>query len=235
MDDILAVKGVNKTICLPPGIPLPLLEDVNFTIRIGELVVLSGPPASGKTTLLGFLLGYEKEVEGEAVILGVEIGSTADQELTEFRNRNIGLCYADKAPIILNYTVADNIILRLQYLGKQANPQDLAAILEAFNLTVIADQLVWDGSFEELYKLMLAVAFCGPPPVVIIDEVFDYLGSNERYEILARTQILQKQWQITMIVVTQDIEIIKQADRTLYLRNCRLREVDMARLRAMIS
>ena len=192
MEEIIVAKGINKKIQWTSDFLWDFFYDVNFTIYKGEFVVIAGNSGSGKSTLLGILLGYDKEAEGTVLINNVNISEINQIQLEKFRSENIGLCYEYKAPINLDYTVKENIYRRLQCFENRDIEQEAEEILRIFNLTSIADQTVLLGTTKDYYRIMLALAFCGMPPIVIIDETLDYLPEKERKGLLETIMSLQK-------------------------------------------
>lgn len=231
MKELIKLRQISKSLNLPPGITLELLTHVNITIPKGQFVVLTGNSGSGKSTLLGILLGYEKGDSGTVIIDNRNIADMAGKELVNFRCENIGICYADKSPIVLTSTVKENIINRLKVFYNEDIEQKAEDILTAFKLNSTANQKVLSGSFMDLYRLMLTVAFCGPPPIVVIDEILDYFPPAEQKELLETILAIQKTNQITMIITSIEIEIIKQADRAINIMDHTTYEVDLKKLR----
>ena len=138
------------------------------------------------------MLGYDKESEGTVLVNNVNISEMDKIELEKFRSENMGICYEDKAPITLPCTVKENIYSRLQCFENRNIEQEVEEILRIFNLTSIANKKVLLGTTMDYYRLMLAVAFCGTPPIVIFDETLDYFPEEERKELLGTIMSLQK-------------------------------------------
>ena len=235
MEEIIKVRHINKKLNLPPGIVLDLLNDVNITFHKGEFSALTGISGSGKSTLLKILLGYDNEAHGTVIINNKNISEMKENQKQQFRNKNIGICCTGLAPIIPSLTVKENIYKRFNIFYDRDIEQRANDMMSAFKITSVANKKALSISEIDLYKLMLASAFCGPPPIVVIDEILDYLPLDDRVSLFKSIVSIQKHNIITMIIITSKIEIIKQADRAINIMNHTTYEVDMNRLRAMIN
>lgn len=230
MEEIVAVRGINKKITLSPELTIDFLRDVNFVVNRGELIALIGESGSGKSTLLHIILGYDKNVEGEVVIHNVNINDMSEIELHELRNKKIGICISDKVPIILSLTVEENIITRIKCFSEKDIDKKTKEILTIFKLEAIAKQTVKDITSTDLCRLALALAFCGPPEIIIIDEILDYLSIEDREELFEIMLLLQKKFNITILLVTHTLALMKKVDRVLCIKDLTIYKVDMERL-----
>lgn len=233
MDEIIVVKGINKNIILSNELTIDFLKDINFSVSKGELLAIAGQSGCGKSTLLNIILGYDKEAEGIIMINNINIRELNEEELKKFRTEKIGICISDKSPVIMDLTVKDNLYLRLKCINEYDIENQLENILYNFKLVDIADHYVKDGSSAELCRLALALAFCGPPEIVIIDEIIDYLPIEEREELYETILSLKNKFNITILHVTHQLDLMKKADRMLVIKDYIIYKVDMERLRSI--
>ena len=137
-----------------------VLRGLTFELPRGRVIGLLGPSGSGKTTLMRSLVGVQRHVTGELLVLGVPAGSPA------LRRR---VAYLTQAPSIYgDLTVAEN----LRYLGAVlgAEPDQAAAVLETVQLTGFADRPVHSLSGGQRTRASLASALLGDPELMVLDE-----------------------------------------------------------------
>ncbi|SHJ46662.1 putative ABC transport system ATP-binding protein [Clostridium cavendishii DSM 21758] len=233
MAEVIIANNINKKITWAQGVKWDFLKNVNFTIYKGEFITIGGNSGGGKSTLLGILLGYDNDWEGTVLINGINTKNLNKVEFEKFRSENIGICYKEKSTVIFMNTVKENIYSRLNELKNINIKGEYKKILNLFNLTNIQDKKVLLCSPTEFYRLMLAVAFCGPPPIIVIDEILDYFPLYEKQEILDTIMTLQKNYNITLVVVTHDMEIIKKSDRALCVKDRTVYKVDLDKFRRL--
>jgi ABC-type multidrug transport system ATPase subunit len=192
-----------------------LLSDVSFHIEPGELVVLTGPRHSGKTTLLRILAGLMKPTSGEISIDGV--GLYANPKA--FRS-SIGFVPAEYA-LPQHLTVIETLIdaSRLR-LPRSTSPKDrqlrVQALLETGGLAHVADAKV--GRLDKLdkRKLSIVVELSGYPGLLLLDEAADGLAPFEEIQITTLLRDLSHQG-VTIIQVNQLSRGIRSSDKVIFL------------------
>ena len=180
------------------------LNNINFSIKKGELVVLKGASGSGKSTILSLIAALSKPTSGEVIVEDKRISKLADNFASIYRRENIGFIF-QKYNLIPNLSVAQNIILPLipTNPNKQELEQNLIKLLNQFNISHKKDTIVKNLSGGEQQRVAIARAMINNPKIIIADEPtanLDKKLSLDFIEILKELKRLNK----TIIVATHD-------------------------------
>jgi ABC-type lipoprotein export system ATPase subunit len=234
MEVIIKLSHIYKRENIFDQIVTELLSDVNITFEKGKLVGLTGISGTGKSTLLRIILSYDMDFEGSVLINGSDIRLMGENELKNYRT-SLGICCPGIATIDPSLTVKENIGNGLKFLNAPDSLLRTEEILSMFGLKSISDRSVLDCSEMDLYRMMLARGICGYPPIVVIDEVLDYFEEDERKTLFETMRVLQKRFNMTMIIVTQDVRIINASDRGINIMNQTTYEIDLDKLRQITA
>jgi ABC transport system ATP-binding/permease protein len=192
-----------------------LLSEISLHITPGELVILTGPSHSGKSTLLQCLAGLKKPTSGEILIDGVSLYTN----LKAFR-QIIGFVPAE-FPLQQHLTVVEI----LQDAAKMRLPrnasnidrkQRVQTLVETVKLTQVANFRVGQLSKVDIRKLSIAVELIGFPGLLIVDESVDPLTPNEEFRITTLLQEISHQG-ITIIQVNEQSRCVGLSDKVILL------------------
>lgn len=197
------------------------LRGVTFSVRKGELVAITGPSGSGKSTLLHLLGGVEAPTAGTVRIDGVDIHSKSRAGMAVFRRRQIGLVY-QFYNLIPTLSVEENILLPMRLDGRRVNRDYLEALLCLLKLEDRAGRLPRELSGGEQQRVAIGRALISAPAVVLADEPTGSLDRRGSQEIMALLKISREKYKQTIIIVTHDEDIARQADRRIEIRDGRL-------------
>jgi len=180
------------------------LNNINFSIKKGELVVLKGASGSGKSTILSLIAALSKPTSGEVIVEDKRISKLADNFASIYRRENIGFIF-QKYNLIPNLSVTENIILPLipTNPNKQELEKNLIKLLNQFNILQKKDMIVKNLSGGEQQRVAIARAMINNPKIIIADEPtanLDKKLSLDFIEILKELKRLNK----TIIVATHD-------------------------------
>ncbi|KAF4969630.1 hypothetical protein FSARC_3209 [Fusarium sarcochroum] len=186
----------------------PLLRDITFTVGRNQLVLLLGPVASGKSTLLKALLGEVPHVTGTINLHG----------------RTLSWC--EQSPWLLNQTIRDNIIGHSRFESRLYQTvvracdleKDFSQLSQGDNTTIGSKGLALSGGQKQ--RVALARAVYSQPQVALFDDVFSGLDSQTAqtvFENLFSKRGLLRQWNTTVILATQSVGFLSSADLILCL------------------
>jgi len=197
-----------------------VLHDINFSINKGEVVTLLGPSGSGKSTLIRSLNGLEEFQSGQITFDGKKIIPN-DKNWQKIRQK-IGMVF-QSYDLFPNLTVIENIILgptKVQKRNKEAAITEAQALLKQVNLLDYQDSYPRQLSGGQKQRVAIVRALALHPEFMLFDEVTASLDPEMVRGILSIIKDLADQDDMTMIIVTHEMDFAKQiADRVLFLQN----------------
>ena len=195
----------------------PVLDDISFAVKPGEVIVVVGPSGCGKSTLLRCLNGLEPTQSGR-VRLGNETVAYGGKNLTQLRQR-IGMVF-QSYELFPHLTVLDNILLaptKVQKRPKAEAQQEAEALLERVGLLNRKDSYPRELSGGQKQRVAIVRALCMHPEILLFDEVTAALDPEMVREVLDVMMDLAKNGR-TMIIVTHEMQFARAiADRVIFL------------------
>ena len=193
-------------------------EQINGTIRSGELTCLLGANGVGKSTLLRTLSAFQPKTTGEIIIEGRELSTYTDKELS----RRIGVVLTEK-PDVRNMTVRELVSLgRSPYTGFWGtySKEDLQIVDEAISLVgieALSRRMVHTLSDGERQKVMIAKALAQQTPVIYLDEPTAFLDYPSKVEVLQLLRRISRTAGKIIFLSTHDVELALQLADTIWL------------------
>ena len=193
-------------------------EQINGTIRSGELTCLLGANGVGKSTLLRTLSAFQPKTAGEIIIEGRELSTYTDKELS----RRIGVVLTEK-PDVRNMTVRELVSLgRSPYTGFWGtySKEDLQIVDEAISLVgieALSRRMVHTLSDGERQKVMIAKALAQQTPVIYLDEPTAFLDYPSKVEVLQLLRRISRTAGKIIFLSTHDVELALQLADTIWL------------------
>ena len=191
----------------------PVLDDINLTLKPGEIVIMTGPSGSGKTTLLTLIGALRSMQEGSLRIMGKELhGLTAD-DLVSIR-RDIGFIF--QAHNLLDaLTARQNVRLALEIAGKDTTDADKKseAILTRLGLSERVNYKPDGLSGGQRQRVAVARALVTQPRLVLADEPTAALDEESGRIVVELLRERASEQNVTVLIVTHDNRILDSADR----------------------
>lgn len=216
-DVLVTLNNISKTYKKGKEL-VPVLSNINLTIKRGDFLALMGPSGSGKTTLLNLLGGLDSPSSGELVIDGQRIDKFSSNQLTRWRAQNVGFIFQfyNLMPVL---TAERNVELPLLLtnLSSKQRKQHVAAALDLVGLSERAKHYPSELSGGQEQRVAIARALVSDPNLLLCDEPTGDLDRTTADEILALMQELNSTQQKTIIMVTHDPRAADHARRTLHL------------------
>ena len=205
-------KGENEVIAV---------NDMSFTVNKGEFVAIVGSSGSGKSTLLHLLGGVDRPTSGKVFIEGKNIYELNDDNLAIFRRRQVGLIYQfyNLIPIL---NVEENITLPCDLEGKNVNKEQLKELLKTLGLENRVKHLPNQLSGGQQQRVSIGRALITNPAIVLADEPTGNLDSKASDEIVELLKLSNKKYNQTVIMITHNLEIAKEADRIIRIEDGRI-------------
>ncbi len=223
---LVEIRGLSKTYHRGAS-DVPVLVDVNLTIRAGEFVALMGPSGSGKSTLLNLIAGIDRPTTGALRIAGRDIQGLSERELDRWRNRSIGFVFQfyNLMPVL---TAVENVELPLTLMPLDRDERIVRAeaALRVVGLGHRLSHRPSELSGGEQQRVAIARALVTDPLLVLADEPTGDLDAVSGTEILGIMRLLNRTAGKTFIMVTHDPRAAATADRLVHLDKGRLTGAD---------
>lgn len=211
--NILTVNNLTKTYGKGDSL-VTAVDKVSLDVEDGEFVAIIGASGSGKSTLLHMIGGVDRpdKKSGSITISGVDITKLNNNKLAIFRRQNIGIIYQfyNLIPVL---SVRENITLSQDLDKKAINEEYLDELIDSLGLKNRENYLPNQLSGGQQQRVAIGRALYGKPALILADEPTGNLDSKSSKEIVSLLKLANKKYKQTIILVTHDLDIAKQADR----------------------
>ncbi|MCH1534688.1 MAG: ABC transporter ATP-binding protein [Schleiferiaceae bacterium] len=215
---VIEVKNLEKV--YEGVVPVHAVNGISLTITQGEFTALKGPSGCGKTTLLNMLGGLDQPTKGSIAIGGVDITTLSENELIDFRLRNIGFVFQAYNLIpVLSAQENVSFIMLLQNRPKEEREQRARQLLEAVGLGDKEDKRPGQLSGGQQQRVAVARALASKPQFVLADEPTANLDSQSTANLLDIMERLNKEEGMTFVFATHDDRVIKKARRIISIED----------------
>lgn len=220
--EILKVENLTKTYGSGENL-VHAVDDVSFSVEKGEFVAIFGASGSGKSTLLHLIGGVDRPTSGKIFVDGNDISKMNDDKLAVFRRRQVGIVYQfyNLIPIL---TVEENITLPCDLDGRGVDRERLEMILDSFGLRARRKHLPNQLSGGQQQRTSIARALINNPSLVLADEPTGNLDSKSSDEVMSMLKMCNQSYGQTVIMITHNLDIAKQADRIITISDGKIVE-----------
>lgn len=220
--EILKVENLTKTYGSGENL-VHAVDDVSFSVEKGEFVAIVGASGSGKSTLLHLIGGVDRPTSGKIFVDGNDISKMNDDKLAVFRRRQVGIVYQfyNLIPIL---TVEENITLPCDLNGRGVDRERLEMILDSFGLRARRKHLPNQLSGGQQQRTSIARALINNPSLVLADEPTGNLDSKSSDEVMSMLKMCNQSYGQTVIMITHNLDIAKQADRVITISDGKIVE-----------
>lgn len=214
MEEFVKLKGITKVYHMGE-VEIRAADNINFSIKKGEFVVIVGPSGAGKTTVLNILGGMDTATGGTLTVDGKDITAYDSRQLTGYRRDDIGFVF-QFYNLIPNLTALENVELALQICK---DPLDAKKVLEDVGLGDRLDNFPAQLSGGEQQRVSIARALAKNPKLLLCDEPTGALDYNTGKAILKLLQNMCRERGMTVIVITHNQALAPMADRLIHIKN----------------
>ncbi len=197
-------------------IRIPILQDLNFTVRENEFVILSGPSGSGKSTILSIIGGLTRIDKGEIMVLNHDLQNMSEEDLAIFRSTYVGFVF-QTGHLLASLTVLENILLPIELASRHIEDLDFETrakdLINEFKLTNREASLPAMISGGEYQRTAFIRSLILDPDLILIDEPTSNQDQVTTQIIINKLKELKGKK--TIICVTHDRKIFPLADRIL--------------------
>ena len=199
------------------------LHDVSLTIQQGEVVSIVGASGSGKSTLLHIMGGVDSPTSGKVVVDGRDITKLNDEQMPIFRRRKFGFVFqADHLIPVL--TVEENITMPILLDHRKPDKEYVERIMEMLGLQDRRKHLPNQLSGGQQQRTAIARALANQPSLILADEPTGALDSKNGNEVIALLQNSVKQLNQTLVLITHNIDLAREADRIIKIVDGEIQE-----------
>lgn len=188
------------------------VDDISLEIECGKFTSIVGTSGSGKSTLLHCMAGLDKPTFGNVYLGENDIYTLSDDELSKIRRQEFGFIFQSFNLIpVLN--VYDNIILPIQLDGKKEDKEYIMSIVKKVGLEDQLKKFPNELSGGQQQRVAIARALSNKPAIIFADEPTGNLDSKTTEEVMSLLRSTVKDLNQTLLMITHDENIAKQADR----------------------
>lgn len=196
-------------------VEIDALNNTNFQVNKGELVVIVGPSGAGKTTALNILGGMDTVTSGNVYVDGKDITELKDKQLIKYRRSDIGFVF-QFYNLVQNLTAKENVELATQLCNNALNTEE---ILEKVGLEDRKHNFPAQLSGGEQQRVAIARAIAKNPKLLLCDEPTGALDYKTGKSILKLLQSMSRNEKMTVIIITHNAAIAPMADKVIHFKN----------------
>ncbi len=216
---ILEVRDVRK-VFVDKDFETPVLKGVNFSLARGEMVAMLGPSGSGKSTLLTILGTLMKPTSGSFRMLGRELTTLNEKDLSEFRNQQIGFIF-QYHHLLPDFSALENVLFpHAGRVGREtrAGRERAAMLLDRVGLRDRMHYRATRLSGGQKQRVAIARALMNQPALVLADEPTGNLDRENADQVFALMTEIQRETGTTFLLSTHDRELAERCGRRIYIR-----------------
>ena len=222
MQNIVLLDTVSKFYSMGE-IKVTALNGVSLSIKKGEFIAIMGASGSGKSTLMNILGCLDIPSIGKYYLEGIEVSLLSKNELAEIRNKKLGFVFQN-FNLLSRTTVQENIELPLIYSKNisNSNKDKINHIMEILGLEKLQRNYPNQLSGGQQQRVAIARAIINNPTLLLADEPTGNLDSATGIEVMKIFQELNEKIEITIVIITHELDIAKYAHRRIILKDGRI-------------
>ena len=218
--EMIRLEGATKSFGTRGTQLFQALRGVSLRVAEGDFIAVLGKSGSGKSTLLNLIAGIDRATSGEVHAAGADLGRLNENRMALWRGQNVGVVF-QFFQLLPTLTVAENILLAMDFVGKIPQAQRRARAAELLELVGLSDQaakLPSALSGGQQQRAAIARALANDPPIVLADEPTGNLDSETSAAVaeLFHGLIAQRK---TLLIVTHDDNLARRAHRVIRLKD----------------
>ncbi len=202
------------------GVEVMALQGLDLTVERGELMGIVGASGSGKSTLLNMLGGLDKPSAGSLFIDGRDMLKFNEKDAIEYKRKTVGFVWQNNARNLIPYlTAQQNVEMPLLLSGFSGRQSRAAELLDMVGLSQRKNSRLDQMSGGEQQRVAIAIALSNNPKMLLADEPTGSVDTATSKLILDVFRELNRVMGVTIIIVTHDINLSKQIDRVVAIRD----------------
>lgn len=214
--NIIEVRNVTKV--YNKKNPFVALKNVSLNVKKGDFLTIVGPSGSGKTTLLNIIGGIDADYEGMNKIKGINYHELSDKELASKRREDVSFIF-QSFHLMPSLTVEENIFLSAKIKKYKVNRFELNDVLSQFGLMEKRKSFIDELSRGQQQRVAIARSLLSRTDIILADEPTGNLDSKNAQLVFDILKSLTREKQKTVIFITHNMELAKQSDRIVQIRD----------------
>jgi ABC-type lipoprotein export system ATPase subunit len=195
------------------------LDGVTLDIGDGEFVAVVGRSGSGKTTMLDLLGLLLRPTAGKLIVDGVDTGALIDKDLARMRGSKIGFVFQEYN-LLPSLNVLENVMLPLRYVNDGKDGRKRAEdLLERVGLSDRLRHRATELSGGQQQRVAIARSMVNQPSLILLDEPTGAVDTETAQQLVTLLKSLNEQDKVTIVVVTHDLDVAKEAKRQIRLKD----------------
>jgi putative ABC transport system ATP-binding protein len=217
---IIQIQEVNKEFGKGKN-TVAALKDVNLEINAGEFVAIVGPSGCGKSTLLHVMAGLEQPTAGRILLDGVDVTLISERDLPKVRMQKVGFVFQSFLLIddLTAYENVQSVLWPSVEFTKEKQEEKALEVLREVDMLERRDHFPRQMSGGEQQRIAIARALVNSPPILFCDEPTGNLDSKTGENIMKIIAQLNRERNMTVVLVTHNEDLVKFAKRTLRMKD----------------
>ena len=226
VDYVLEVRDVDK-VYGEGETAVQALQNISFTVRRGEFMLIVGSSGSGKSTLLNMIGLLDRPTKGKVIIDGVDTSTLNDNQLSAFRNNKLGFIF-QFSNLLSDLTVLENVMLPRKIQGTTENAAGEAkTLLRTVGLDKQLNKFANKISGGQAQRVAITRALVNKPAIVLADEPTGNLDSLSAQTTVHLLKSLNRKLNQTFVIVTHDRPQFGEVDKIITIRDGRIVEGEL--------
>lgn len=223
---LIKMEGIKKSFNIGKENELEILHGINFEVNDGDFVSVVGQSGSGKSTLMNIIGLLDRQTSGYYELNGVDISTLKDSDLSAYRSKKIGFVFQN-FNLIPRSNALKNVELPMTYagLGKKERAERAERLLEIVEMKDRMDHLPNELSGGQKQRVAIARSMANNPDIILADEPTGALDSKTGRNVMDLFHKLNKEDKRTIIIITHNMELAKEAGRIYKMTDGLLEEI----------
>jgi putative ABC transport system ATP-binding protein len=217
MPPLIRLEGIEKTYGTGDARVLAL-RGVALSIEAGEFVAIIGPSGSGKSTLMQIIGCLDQPTAGRYWLGGADVARLGEDQLAAVRRATIGFVF-QQYMLLPRVSALENVLMPMRYSRRRDAPARAAALLAGVGMGERSHHQPHELSGGQQQRVAIARALANEPRLLLADEPTGALDSATSAEVLALLRRLNVEQGLTVVLITHDPEVAREARRVVTVRD----------------
>ncbi|MGI5949762.1 ABC transporter ATP-binding protein [Peptoniphilus sp.] len=226
MAKLMEMRDIKKSFNIGKENELEILHGIDMDVYPGEFISIVGQSGSGKSTLMNIIGLLDRQTSGEYELNGVDIKTLKDEELSAYRSKKIGFVFQN-FNLIPRSNAQKNVELPMLYakVPKNERIERAKKLLKAVDMGDRMDHRPNELSGGQKQRVAIARAMANDPDIILADEPTGALDTKTGDQVMELFHKLNEEEGRTIIMITHNVELAKEASRIFEMSDGRLKEV----------